>query len=104
MKPVDYLIEAQDDFQESVTWYAGEDIDVADWFALEVERTIDRIAADPGTGHPSGRGTRSIVLNKFPFRVVFAELPTRIVIIAVSHHSRHPGYWLKRLKGLRKRT
>lgn len=98
MKPVEYLVEARDEIEESVAWYRKKDSAVPPRFVDEVDRTIERIVADSNVGHPSERETRSVLLHDFPFRIVFAELSDRIVIIAVAHHCRQPGYWLKRLK------
>jgi toxin ParE1/3/4 len=43
-------------------------------------------------------GTRRILLDRYPYFVVFRELPGMIQIIAVAHGKRRPGYWKKRLK------
>jgi hypothetical protein len=37
------------------------------------------------------------MLKRYPYFVVFRELPRKIQIIAVAHAKRRPGYWTKRL-------
>jgi hypothetical protein len=40
---------------------------------------------------------RRFILPKFPYSIVFLELPTEVRIVAVAHARRKPGYWLERL-------
>jgi hypothetical protein len=37
------------------------------------------------------------MLNRYPYFVVFRELPRKIQIIAVAHAKRRPGFWASRL-------
>lgn len=40
---------------------------------------------------------RALMRRRFPYAVYFQEIENGIEIIALSHHSRKPGYWLARL-------
>ncbi len=51
-------------------------------FLGEVQRTID---------------VRRTSLQRFPFSIIYAEESNAIVVVAIARHSRHPGYWRKRL-------
>jgi plasmid stabilization system protein ParE len=44
-----------------------------------------------------GRDVRRFVMDRFPFAIVYTELGDEILIIAISHASREPGYWRTRL-------
>jgi len=46
---------------------------------------------------PYLHGTRRVLLDRFPYFVVFRERLHDIQIIAVAHAKRRPGYWAKRL-------
>jgi len=46
-------------------------------------------------------GTRRHLARRFPYAVVFAERPDRLLIIAVAHCKRHPDYWRERLPDFR---
>jgi hypothetical protein len=35
-------------------------------------------------------------LTRFPYLVVYREDATRILVVAVAHEKRKPGYWRKR--------
>jgi toxin ParE1/3/4 len=43
-------------------------------------------------------GTRRALLRRYPYLVVFRELPDCIQVFAIAHGSRRPGYWFRRLK------
>jgi hypothetical protein len=40
---------------------------------------------------------RKAVVKRHPYLVVYAILPEQIVVLAVAHTSRKPGYWRERL-------
>ena len=46
---------------------------------------------------PYLHGTRRVILDRFPFFVVFRERLHDIQIVAVAHTKRRPGYWTRRL-------
>lgn len=100
MKPVEYMVEARVDIRESVEWYLERDPAVVDRFLADVDRAVAEISRNPEAGHLSERKTRFVMLHDFPFRVIFRELPERVVIISVFHHKRRPSIWMKRLKSL----
>jgi plasmid stabilization system protein ParE len=70
----------------------------AEMFLDEVDRAIERIGAHPGQfpGHASG--TRRIVLQRFPYLLVFRETAAGVEVIAVAHGRRRPGYWRDRVE------
>jgi hypothetical protein len=37
------------------------------------------------------------MVNRFPYFVVFRDLPRKIQIVAVAHAKRRPSYWANRL-------
>ena len=70
---------------------------VADGFLLEVERALDEIAESPRRWPAYVAGTRRFVLQRFPFLIVYLARPRSIIVVAVAHGRRRPGYWLPRL-------
>lgn len=40
---------------------------------------------------------RRIVMQRFPFNVLYREAGNTVQVLAVAHHRRHPGYWLGRV-------
>jgi hypothetical protein len=41
---------------------------------------------------------RKYVLQRFPFAVAYLVLDDTLVVLAVAHGKRRPGYWLARLR------
>ena len=78
-------------------WYWVRTEAAALGFDAELRTAIKKLLNSPRIGAPYLRGTRRIVLNRYPYFVVFRELPRKIEIIAVAHAKRRPGYWFKRL-------
>ena len=47
---------------------------------------------------PPDLGLRSILLRTFPIKLVYTVLDDALLVVAVFHARRRPGYWLERLK------
>lgn len=43
---------------------------------------------------------RRALVKHHPYLVVYAILPDQLVILAIAHTSRNPGYWRDRIEGL----
>ena len=65
-------------------------------FLLAFESGIERIEGFPQSGSPLSGGLRKIVVPGFPFSIVYQETQDQIMILAVAHNYRRPGYWLHR--------
>jgi hypothetical protein len=52
----------------------------------------------PRAWHPLGGGIRRCRLSRFPYAVIYAPEPEEILVIAIMHMHRRPGYWRDRLK------
>jgi plasmid stabilization system protein ParE len=65
-------------------------------FAAEVERTISLVREFPDAGSAIGSGRRRVVVARFPYSIVYRHNPDSIVIVAVAHQRRRPGYWRRR--------
>ena len=51
----------------------------------------------PNTWPAFDHGTRRFLLRRFPFSLLYRVELTRLVIVAVAHAHRRPGYWKQRL-------
>lgn len=86
---------------EAAEWYAERVDGLGDRFLLEAEAAFARIDETPLTGSPwthrrLPEGVRRMLLRSFPYSVVYIVEP-RVVIVAVAHLRRRPGYWVRRL-------
>lgn len=78
-------------------------------FLAEVRRAIRQIASHPNRWAPSPLptarrlGVRHFVLVRFRFTVEYVMRGRVVRVLAIAHMRRKPGYWLSRLKRVRKR-
>jgi plasmid stabilization system protein ParE len=99
VNPVPFLPAAEDEFLRAVAGYEVERTGLGAEFAADVERATRRIASFPRHGSPYLAETRRIVLRRFPYSVVYWPDPQDLLVIAVAHQRRKPGYWRKRVPG-----
>ena len=78
-------------------WYWMRSESEALGFDAELRSAFERLLNSPRIGVPYLRGTRRVMLNRYPYFVVFREFPRKIEILAVAHAKQRPGYWSKRL-------
>lgn len=97
MKPVRLSHAARIELRNTTRWYAERDAVASQRFVRAVDVALSQIAGDAETGFLSEFGTRSLLVKRFPYRVIFHEQPEQISIIAVAHQSRRPDYWHERL-------
>lgn len=45
-----------------------------------------------------GTDIRRRILRQFPYSIFYIVEDDNVVIIAIAHHKRRPGYWLPRLQ------
>ncbi len=94
---VSLSVEAQADADAAADLYIGEGaFRAAVDFVDTLERAFALLRRFPAAGAETLRGTRALVLHKFPYSLIYRLDGEEIRIIAVAHHSRRPKYWRKR--------
>lgn len=89
--------EARAELREARRWYYERSPLSATAFAHIVDNAVSRIVEAP-TQHPlAEHRTRKLVLQRFPFNIFYLPDASEIVIVAVSHQKRRPGYWSSRV-------
>jgi plasmid stabilization system protein ParE len=78
-------------------WYARRSVAVAERFMAELDRAIEKISEKPDSWPKYLLGTRCFRLRRFPFLLVYWQTGSSVLILAVAHGKRRPGYWRKRL-------
>lgn len=91
-----FLPEAESELAEAVQFYERAEAGLGAAFALEAERTVDRICAFPESGSKFSASTRGKITANFPFWVIYRTDAGEVTIIAIAHQRRKPGYWRKR--------
>jgi toxin ParE1/3/4 len=53
--------------------------------------------AFPLSGSTATQTVRRVIIKNFPFSIVYRPAADGIVVFAVAHHARLPGYWRNRV-------
>lgn len=90
-----FLAPAEMEIDEAADWYAAKDDGerLADDFLAELDRVVRQVHERPQAWTEIEPGVRRVVLRRFPYALIYAVKPQEILVLAVAHHSREPGYW-----------
>ena len=69
---------------------------VAARFLDQVERAANRLVESPFLGAPVTPLLRRLLLQQFPYSLIYQVGSEVVTILAVAAHRRRPGYWAKR--------
>jgi len=98
-RKLEYLEQAVTDAEAAVRWYAERSATAARRFSADLDAAESAIFERPEAWLRGADGTRRYLLRRFPFSVVYRVEPSRILIVAVAHGRRRPGYWRRRPAG-----
>ncbi len=96
-KPYRFHPEAWLELEAADEWYLSRNIDPSIAFLSDVDEALDDISRAPNRWSNHLHGTRRLVLQRFPFSIVYLDDPDIVTIIAVAHSKRKPGYWKRRI-------
>ena len=85
--------EARAELLEARNWYHDRSPLSSAAFSHAVERAISLISESPNSFPVADHGTRKLVLQRFPFNVFYRISEVEVVVVAVAHQKRRPGYW-----------
>ena len=94
---LEYLDEAVDEAEAAARWYAERSASAAAGFSEEIDTAESAIADFPHAWPPFDYGTRRYLLRRYPFAVIYRVESQHILIVAVAHAHRRPGYWRSRV-------
>ena len=95
---VRFLEVARQELDEAVVHYEGESPGLGNAFLLEALAAIERIRRFPDAWHPLGNEIRRCRLRRFPYGLIYSNDRDGLLILAVAHTRREPGYWRDRIK------
>ena len=98
MKSVRFLPAARRELLAEVLYYSESGTGLGVKFVSAVEQALAVTVQFPLAGSPGSAGTRKVTVKGFPFSVVYLSRADGIVVVAVAHHARRPGYWVRRLE------
>jgi plasmid stabilization system protein ParE len=95
---VEFLEDAEQELVEAALWYESKEVGLGVRFRDEIAHVIERIVEDPLLWRERSGGYRRVNCPVFPYYISFFIRGGRIIIAAVAHGHRKPGYWKSRLQ------
>jgi toxin ParE1/3/4 len=92
----EYHPAAKAEYLQAIQHYSGIRPELGMSFVTEVEGAIERARQFPQAYGKVTESLRHIGTHRFPYAIVYEIREDRILIWAVAHTSREPGYWKTR--------
>ncbi|WP_084481217.1 type II toxin-antitoxin system RelE/ParE family toxin [Ruania albidiflava] len=94
--------EARAELLADVKWYDDREFGLGGRFGLAVRSAVDAAAQSPDSwalwpGWDREPVVRSKGVGDFPYRVVYVVRNESLIVVAVAHTKRRPGYWRERV-------
>jgi plasmid stabilization system protein ParE len=88
---------AQAELDDAIAWYAEQAPGLGDAFLIQTLKTVQLIEQYPKAWHPLTPQIRRCRLRRFPYSLVYTQDGSDLLVVAVAHQHRKPGYWRARL-------
>jgi plasmid stabilization system protein ParE len=87
---------AEEDADGAHKWYTERSLIAARAFLTELTASVEKVAEAPERWPAYLSGTRRYLFPNFPFSLVYRVRVEAVIVVAVAHHRRRPGYWRER--------
>jgi len=94
----DFHPEALEEYESAALYYAEQDVDLQLRFIESIENAIERILESPTRWRVIDEDVRRYIAHVFPYGILYTIEDDFVLIIAVMHFSREPGYWKDRIE------
>jgi plasmid stabilization system protein ParE len=94
---VEFLADARTEFYEAVAHYETEQTGLGLRFSSKVIEASQLIGENPTLHRERPGGFRRVNLQVFPYYLAYFIRKDTVIIAAVAHGHRKPGYWRDRL-------
>ncbi len=98
MTHVVFLPEAEQEMLEAALYYQSQASGLGIDFLSVVEHALKFIMESPNTCPILEGELRRRLVRRFPFGILYKVESEEIVVIAVAHLRRKPGYWKERIQ------
>jgi hypothetical protein len=89
--------DAELEFLQAIDFYENKQTGLGRDFAFEIYSTVERILTHPIAWPIIEEDIRRSLVRRFPFGILYSQLGKEIVILAIMHLNREPGYWRTRI-------
>jgi len=97
MKTIDFHPEARAELLDAAEFYESRSPGLGGRFLDDVERGLTASSESPQTWPVLSGEIRRYLLRPFPYGLLFRDSTPQVLILAVMHLHREPGYWKARL-------
>jgi toxin ParE1/3/4 len=91
-------MEAADELESTAVWYAKERPESLPKWRRAVREALASIKASPTLWAADNAGIRSVLVKRFPFKIIYGLHANVIEVYAFAHTSRQSDYWRGRLE------
>ena len=95
--PLRFHPQAEREYLTALAWYRERSLIAAVNFERAFGLAIERIMGAPYRWPIYFQDFRKYTLRQFPFSIVYQDSPSEVVVFAVGHGRRRPGYWMDRV-------
>ena len=81
---------AEDDLQEALNHYQKIDKNLSDKFLFYIDNTFNKILNFPNIYPYETKTSQKVLMEKFPYIVIYEQYKNIIMILAIFHTSRNP--------------
>ena len=92
-----FLASAQAELLETISYYSAINGALGLRFEQAVANAVRGAVAHPERGAPRSQNTRRWLVKGFPFGVIYRGSEHEVLVVAVAHQRKKPGYWSRRL-------
>ena len=94
---IDFLDLARQELDDAFDWYEAQAPGLGYDFLSEIDRAVRRILVYPQSAAIIETGLRRVLINRFPYGIIYGLDEDRVVVVAVAHLHREPCYWIDRI-------
>jgi toxin ParE1/3/4 len=94
--PIVFRPEALDDLAAAFQWYEDRQPGLGREFMVAVEEKLGHVSTNPRRYQQLRGPARRAITRHFPYGIFFVEEDSRVVVLGVLHHARHPKHWRAR--------
>ena len=89
--------DALTEFRESAVFYEAQQLGLGNRFVSAVQSAVDHIVVAPRTFRVMDGEVRRCLTKVFPYAILYTIEDGYILLVAVMHCHREPGYWHHRI-------
>lgn len=94
---------AAEELDQAADWYERQRGGLGPELVVEVRAAVRTLVEHPRAGSPvdgvdPALEVRRVRVRRFPYQVVYVMHDEDVVVIAVAHDRRRPGYWAARVE------